>query len=34
MTRERKDQLIAQARKCMHGIALEKYINFINNYET
>lgn len=34
MTQERKQELIAQARRCMHGQELERYINFVNNYET
>lgn len=34
MTRERKAELISKARKVLTGVALERYINFINNYET
>lgn len=33
MTRERKDELIAKATKVLTRRELERYRNFINNYE-
>lgn len=33
MTRERKDELIARAAKVLTRRELERYRNFINNYE-